>query len=179
MSEDDLLKIVRAQEDQIRFQILESVFFWDAHGTLLLTRTGSAERVSFTRQELQAIKPVIATHNHPSGTPYHPADPRYASHSFSLNDVKVACLTDLREVRVVSPKYRSSLRPSAGGWEESYFEAVLRPSFEQIMLQVRRELIAEVQARKVLASVAGIELPHLVWSRLAPKLGLQYARYED
>lgn len=179
MNEDDLLEIVRGQEDQIRFQLLESVFFWDAQGTLLLTRTGSAEQVSFTRQELQAIKPVIATHNHPSGTRYLPSDPRYASHSFSLNDVKVACLTSLREIRVVSPKYRYSLRPSVTGWDEGYFDATLRPYFEQVRIAVRREFIAQVQARKVLASVAGIELLHTVWSRLARQLGLQYTRYED
>lgn len=179
MSEEELLQLVRAKEDEIRFQPLETIFFWDEEGNVVLSRTGSADQVSFARTELTAINPVISTHNHPSGTKYPPNDPRYGSNSFSLSDVKSACLTKLQELRVVSPKYCYSLKPPAMGWDIDYFETVLRPEFDALFYAVRRELIAQVQARKVLPLVAGINLLHEVWTRLAAQLGLQYARYED
>ncbi len=179
MQEKKLLKLVRAKEDEIRFQALETIFFWDGKGNIVLSRTGSADQVSFTRQELTAINPVISTHNHPSGTKYPPSDPRYGSNSFSLSDVKSACLTKLRELRVVSPQYRYSLKPPQEGWDIDYFDTVLRPEFDALFYQTRREFIAQVQKRTVMPHVAGIILLHEVWTRLAARLGLQYARYED
>lgn len=179
MTEQELLQLVRAKEDEIRFQSLETIFFWDNQGNIVLSRTGTADQVSFTRAELTAIKVVISTHNHPSGIKYLPSDSRYGSNSFSLSDVKAACITKLQELRVVSPKYRYSLKPSASGWDLDYFEAILRPEFDALFVQVRRELIVQVQARKMMPHVAGINLLHEVWTRLAIKLGLQYIRYED
>lgn len=179
MNEQELLQLVRAKEDEIRFQPLETIFFWDEQGNIVLSRTGSADQVSFMRAELTAIQAVISTHNHPSGTKYSPRDPRYGSNSFSLSDVKAACITKLRELRVVSPKYRYSLKPPATGWDIDYFETVLCPEYNVTFYGVRREFIAQVQARKVMPHVAGINLLHEVWTRLAAKLGLQYARYED
>lgn len=179
MQEDKLLQIVRKQEDLIRFQRLESAFFWNAEGHVLLSRTGKAHQVVFTRQELKAINAVIATHNHPSGMNYAPHDPRYASNAFSLSDIKLACLTELQEVRVVTPKHRYSLKPASSGWDLAYFEGILRPEFEQTFLAVRRQLIEKVQARKILSAEAGMRLLHEVWTRVAQTLGLEYACYED
>ena len=179
MQEKKLLELVLAKEDEIRFQSLETIFFWDSQGQIVLSRTGSADQVSFRRDELTAINAVISTHNHPSGTKFPLHDPRYGSNSFSLSDVKSACLARLRELRVVSPKYRYSLKPPAAGWDNDFFDTVLRLGYDAIFYQVRRELIAQVQARKILSHEAGINLLHEVWSRLATKLGLQYARYED
>ncbi len=179
MNEQALLQLVRAKDDEIRCQPLETIFFWDEQGNIVLSRTGSADQVSFTRAELTAIQAVISTHNHPSGTKYSPRDPRYGSNSFSLSDVKAACITRLQELRVVSPKYRYSLKPPASGWDTNYFETILQPEFDVLFSQVRREFITQVQARKVMPQVAGINLLHEVWTRLAARLGLQYVRYED
>lgn len=178
MSEDDLLKIVRAQEDKIRPQRFESAFFWDRQGNLLLRKDGEPTSVRFSAAEITLVKGAIATHNHPLGWNYSASDPRRAGNSFSENDARSACYLSLSILRIVTPKFRYMMRPPLSGWDGDYWEKILGSQFQQLYAQAWDEFKAKVQARQMLSSVAGTTFQHEVWCRVAAVSGVRYEREE-
>ena len=178
MSEDDLLEIVRAQEDRIRSQRFESAYFWDRDGNLLLAKDGEPTTVKFTDEEVTLVKRAVSTHNHPQGWKYVERDPRRAGYSFSENDVQAACQASLFILRIVTPKFRYMIKPPLQGWDDDYWEKVLRPEYQLAYREVMVELKAQVQVRQILQTTAESLFRHLVWSRVTARLGLEYIREE-
>lgn len=178
MNEKKLLKLVRAKEDEIRAQRFESAFFWDRRGKLLLSKDGEPSRVKFTPEEIMLVKGAISTHNHPQGWKYSERDPRRAGYSFSANDVKAACHTELYILRIVTPQTRFMMKPPPQGWDAEYWEKIIRPTYQQIYRDVLVELKTKVQARHILQNAGEALFRHLIWTRVATRLGLTYRREE-
>ncbi|HEX4950539.1 MAG TPA: hypothetical protein VFZ34_27985 [Blastocatellia bacterium] len=176
MREEELLTIVRAQEDQIRAQQFEAAYFWDWQGTLLFRKEGEIKRITFSDEEIARMKGTVATHNHPHGWNFSASDPRRAGYGFSGKDVRLACLASLRLLRVVTPTLRYMIKPPPEGWDAAYWEQVIQPSYQRVIFEVRRELWAKVQARQILQARAEVQFRYLTWLRVAAELGLEYSQ---
>lgn len=134
--------------------------------------------VKFTDEEVVLVKGAASTHNHPQGWKYPERDPRRAGYLFSANDVKSACWASLSLLRVVTPQFRYMMKPPPQGWDDTYWEKVLQPEYQQVYQEVLVELKAQVQARQILLARAESVFRHLVWSRVTARLGLKYVREE-
>ena len=178
MSEDELLKIVRTQEDQIRMQRFESAYFWDWEGSLLLAKDGEPTTVKFSDAEIVLVQGSISTHNHPVGWNFSARDPRRAGYSFSEEDMKAACQSSLTILRIVTPKLRFMMKPPPQGWDINYWKLVLQPEYKVTFQVIQAGLKAKVQARQILQAEAETKFRDLVWSSVASKLNLTYLREE-
>ena len=111
-----LEETLRAKEEEIRYQKHESAFVYDLQGRLLLSKEGEQYEVSFTPEELTLMRGNVLTHNHPRGLEYPDSDPRSFGNSFSDDDIFLASVYELAEIRVVTPKQRFSMKPPERGW---------------------------------------------------------------
>jgi hypothetical protein len=66
-------------------------------GEILIDKNGSANKVSFTSEEVNKMKGVTLTHNHPNGS------------SFSPTDILLASSANMREIRAVSSSHIYSM----------------------------------------------------------------------
>lgn len=178
MNEQELLQLVRAKEDEIRAQRFESAYFWDSQGSLLLSKDGEVDRITFSEEEMTLMNGAAATHNHPHGWRYAARDPRRGGHSFSANDVQLACRHSLKLLRVVTPKFRYMMKPPPQGWDHHYWETMLLPTYSRWFDVVKSEWKAKVKARQILQAAAEPLFRHEVWVRVATELGIEYVREE-
>ncbi len=178
MNKKKLLQLVRAKEDEIRAQRFESAFFWDGHGTLVLSKEGEVDRITFSDEELALMTNTIATHNHPHGWRYAERDPRRGGYSFSAKDVQLACQHSLILLRVVTPKFRHMIKPPPQGWNQNYWETTLGPEYSRLYDKVKAKLKAKVNARQILQAEAESLFRHEVLVRVAKRLAIEYTREE-
>ena len=176
------IELVRAKEEEIKFNRFESAFAVDEAGNVVMDKAGEQFHVGFTPEEverLRAGRDVIFTHNHPRGWE-HPADsPLRGGSSFSDMDVRFACQTELAEMRVVTPRHRYFVRPSARGWSLDFWDAFVGTSYTLHEADVRRHFRLLVARRQVTAEEAGSETAHMVWTRVAAEWGLTYGREQE
>jgi hypothetical protein len=176
MTEQELLQLMRAKEDEIRAHHFESAYFWDAQGNLLLSKDGEVDRITFSDEEMALMNGAIATHNHPHGWRYGARDPRRGGHTFSAKDVQLACRHSLVLLRVVTPKFRYMMKPPPQGWDQRYWDTTLLPKYSWWFDIVKTELKAQVKARQILQNAAEPLFRHQVWGRVATELGIEYVR---
>lgn len=176
------IELVRAKEEEIKFNRFESAFAVDEGGSVVMNRAGEQFHVGFTQEEvdrLRAGRGVIFTHNHPRGWGYPADSPLRAGSSFSDTDVRFACQTELAEMRVVTPRHRYFLRPSARGWSLAYWDALLGPSHAHHEADVRRYFRLLIAKQQATAEEAGTETAHEIWTRVATERGLIYGREQE
>lgn len=176
------LRTIRAEEDRIRPQRFESAFAVDSVGTELVRKDGERSEVSFTRQEVSMMrggKAVVLTHNHPGGLDYTPDDPRYHGNSFSKSDVKMACLAQLSELRVVTPTRRYFLRPSVTGWSEAMWNSEIKAFFVKSEKAVDVELMRKVKDGIITLAEKDALTDHEIMLRVSSKFGMAYGYSED
>lgn len=102
---------IRADEDQIRTQRdHETAILYDVDGTEVWRKEGAATSVNFTPEEIADMRGRIMTHNHPRGWGFPPDNPQSAGSSFGTADWMFFMVSDLQEIRAISPKYRHILR---------------------------------------------------------------------
>lgn len=90
--------------------------------------------------------------------------------------MEFAATYGLAETRVVSPEWRYSMRPGAGGWAAPIYGRELRPVIERIDAEVSMELLQEIVARGSADFPLFRDYQHEVWRRVAAETGLQYKR---
>lgn len=167
-------RVLRATEQRIRTQPFESAYVYDTSGNLLLHKDGQQYSVGFTRAEVARMKGGVFTHNHPGGLQYPSSDPRSAGNSFSPDDINVAVLAELAEIRAVTPKRRFSMRPGPGApWPDAH---VIQAEYDRADREVsaRNWQLVRTGAR----TIAQAEAWHFdeVWTIVAKRLGLRYRK---
>ena len=118
--------------------------------------------MSFTAEELKLFPGNILTHNHPSGG------------SFSWEDIQIATLRQLAEIRAVGSQFAYSAKPARGGsWPEivKTFEA-----YETARSEVYWDTIDKVRSGRMTDDEANLTFWHTVWSRVSARMGFRYAR---
>lgn len=176
------IELVRAKEEEIKFNRFESAFAVDEAGSVVMDKAGEQFHVGFTPEEVERLRSsqgVIFTHNHPRGWE-HPADSSLRNgSSFSDMDVRFACQAELSEMRVVTPRRRYFVRPSVRGWNLDYWDALVGPSFARHEADVRRHFRLLIARRQATAEEAGSETAHMIWTRVAVEWGLTYGREQE
>ena len=167
---------IRREEETIRRQTFESAFAWDAQGHLVLSKDGQRDKVSFTTEELLRLENAIFTRNHPDGWNHPPSDPRSAGNSFSEIDVYFACINNLAEMRVITPKLRFTLKRPLSGWSAEVWANVVYPLHYEAQKRVILDFKAARRAETLSSEEADARFLHETWARVAAQLGLNYHR---
>lgn len=177
------IELVRAKEEEIKFNRFESAFAVDDTGRVLLDKAGARFRVEFGAEEildLQSGRGVIFTHNHPRGWDYPPEDARHSGSSFSDADIAFACETGVFEMRVVTPTSRLFMRPPPpAGWSRNYWEVILGPLCAKHVITVRHDLSQAVSRRQMTPEAASARHWHDIWMRVARDAGLVYGQEQE
>ncbi len=171
--------MIREQEDLIRRRDREWAFAWNGKGHLILEKEGERNNIEFDDEEVALINGATLTHNHPSGLLFAENDPRSFGHSFSEDDIRLACLAELVEVRAVTPKLRFSMKPPVLGWSLSLWEDTVEPRYSKYYGEVWQELMTTFSSGRITSAEADAGIMHETWSRVAEELSLTYHREED
>ena len=176
------IELVRAKEEEIKFNRFESAFAVDQTGRILLDKPGAQFQVDFGPEEIRTIRNgsrVIFTHNHPRGWDYPPEDARHAGTSFSDADIALACETQVSEMRVVTPTSKFFMRPPQRGWNQRYWEDTLRLLCVRHQLTVRHDFSQAVSQRQMTPEAASAQHWHEIWTRVARDAGLVYGQEQE
>jgi hypothetical protein len=157
-------RAVRTREEAIRHDAVESLYAFDVDGTAVFTKVGGRHDIALSLFEIARLQNTVLTHNHPS------------SLSLSLDDVRVAMLGDLFEVRAVTAHWRFILRRPDPGWDFQMFRRQLEPAYRRLEEEVLRELLLAINDGRMTEGEAQASHRHEVWIRLGAELGLQYWR---
>jgi len=153
-------KAAVAFENQVRTKPVEHGALFRSDGSLLQDRVGTVNRVTFSDDVLKAASGCLFTHNHPGGF------------TISNDDVLLAQIFGMSEVRVVTDKFRFMLRPD-GSWPS-------RPAIVSAYRSERRRADADahgaVDSGEVPFSCAQWEIEHRLLELVARKLHMHYDR---
>src|SRR5438876_12431967 len=117
--ESDFELALRVNEEAIRHAPVESLYAFDASGRLVLVKTGGPREIEATFLEVSRLRDTVLTHNHPGGK------------SFSLDDVQVAMIGDVAELRVVTADRRFRLQRPTEGWNLEFFKQSVVPAYQR------------------------------------------------
>jgi hypothetical protein len=164
-----------AAEEEIRLLRHEVLVGFDSGGHEILRSIGreGKHEVPVAPQDADRVRGTVLTHNHTRGWQYPSSDPRRAGNAPSPTDAVNAARLNLRELRVVTPGYRYSLRPGPRGWPlPEQISSVVAASFARVYQQLQ----ADVDEGKMQPAEASAQTWHIVWLDAAPRLGLIYER---
>ena len=147
-------------ENTIRNEKLEYGAAFNSQGNKLLEKVGEPDRVSYSVNDLAAMRGLVFTHNHPLDT------------SFSVQDVLLAAEAGMKELRAVGPRLRYSFAGLDGITDLGQLEADIR----RIIQQVNQQLSDAVKTTQLHIFDMNAYGSHLVWLRVAAELGLTYRR---
>lgn len=148
-------------------------------GEIVFDKSGGASHIRVSGgdlRRLQKARGVVFTHNHPQGWRFPVDDPRHEGSSFSLEDVNLACMAGLAEIRAITPTHRYSLRPGSEGWNEAYWHTVVWPMAQAQESAVRLDLQSAILRGQMTCEEAGATHYHALWSQVAHALGWEYAK---
>lgn len=149
-----------AFENKVRWEPVEYGAFFRSDGSLLLDRVGTAKCIRFSDDELKSANGCLFTHNHPLGF------------TLSIEDVLIAQIGQLSEVRVVTERFRFMLRPD-GSWPS-------RPAIVSAYRSERSRADADargsVDSGETPWSCAQWEVEHRLIELVARKLHMHYDR---
>jgi hypothetical protein len=161
---DPCERAVRAREDAIRHDDVESLCAFDVAGTTVFSKVGGCHDIDLSLLEIAHLQNALLTHNHPSGL------------SLSLDDVRVAMVGDLSEIRAVTANWRFILRRPDPGWDFQMFRRQVEPAHRRLEEEVLRELLLAINDGRMTEGQAQVAHRHEVWIRVGRELGLQYWR---
>lgn len=148
-----------AVEDGIRRDSLETGVLIGPDGTILVRRTGNPDHVHLTVGECRRAAGATFTHNHPAGS------------GPSLEDVRVAALYGMREMRVVTAAFRHGV-----GMLDYRQLAQLTQDFDQEWAGAMVAVRDDIKRALVNPYDFGSEIRHRTWERLSVRLGFDYWR---
>jgi hypothetical protein len=153
------------EEDLVNRKTEKAVVLAD-DGRVVFEKEGDESSVSFTPDELRLFEDKILTHNHPSGS------------SFSMADVNLATVWNLKGIRACGQYYRYYLNRPNNGWSREYWEKIIRPLAERYHNEVYQKFITAIRRGQITPEEANRRHWHEVWSRVAKETGLDYGREE-
>lgn len=161
-----LAQAIKETETQLIKRKTEKAVVFADDGTIVFEKAGGESSVSFTPDELRLFKNNILTHNHPRGS------------SFSMDDVALATIWNLKGIRACGSQHRYYLNRPASGWSREMWEKKIKPLAEKINNDVFQQFSELINKGKLTIEEANYRHWHEVWSRVAKEVGLDYGREE-
>jgi len=141
-------------EKSISKEAIEHGYVIDKDGNVILTKTGDANKIGFTKDEVKKMKDNILTHNHPG-----------EDISFSLEDVMIVSKAKLKEIRAVTPNgkiYKLSYELPEDMTEKQFELLAIR--YKNAMA---RDMSAEIKNGDITVNEANLTLWDRVWQKVA------------
>ena len=147
-------------EKSIADNINESSGCVDDNGTIILEKSGDANTVKFTRDEMIKIKGTSITHNHPGGS------------SFSPADIEFACSTRAKQIRVTSNSGRTFKLSMAGGgtFGPKMWSHTIRKVYDKTVIDVKAHYKNEIDNGNISFPLAETIYLNDVWKKVAEAL---------
>ena len=111
------------------------------------------------------MKDCVATHNHPGGLQFAENTWGRIGNSFSMEDIGLAIVSNLAEIRAVTPVYTFSLKRPANGWGVSYSE--FTKGYKRLEKSVIKEIGQLINANKLSVEVSTATYYHLLRKMIA------------
>ncbi|MDD5037129.1 MAG: phage minor head protein [Methylococcaceae bacterium] len=153
----DLLSILSVVESEIVLNAVEQTVVLNADGKVLLRKSGDANSVGFTPDELPLLADATVTHNHPVVS------------SFSPKDLQLLINHDLLELRAVDEKFLYTLERVVDSLSPSDKTALLQhiddleaAGWSDALAKLMRGEITEAELRE--------NLYHWIWSGMDSNL---------
>lgn len=173
----EITKKVVGIEDEIRKnKDFETAVVFDKYGNVIIDKRGDHKSVAFTDDEILRMKDAVFTHNHPKGWGFGEKDPQRNGNSFSGEDLDIAIRADLKEIRVVTPKYTFSMKRPEKGWGVSSEDFKLAFVSENFKLQ--NEFLRKIKKGDMEIQQAEATHFHILSKRLSEKFKWQYEQKE-
>jgi len=157
---------LRAKEDEIARLPHERIYILDRQGNVVFTKDGMVSQIGFTEADIRSIvaagPEIVATHNHPT-----------VGGSFSLDDIHFSILTNVSETRAVGRTYVHSMHRPEAGWPQ---RQVVDVEYSIANSAVESDFWQKIHAGQMTPEAAQAEHHHTVWTAVAERLGLNYAR---
>jgi NAD+--asparagine ADP-ribosyltransferase len=154
----EVTKIISNYEKNIKDQDFESCRAFDNDGNVILRKNGERDHVEFNISETAKLEGTRFTHNHPRGV------------SFSFKDIRFACMTEMKEIRVISRKrgdtFSLKLKDGSNLTRELWYSKI-QPAAEKYHSTVREEFTIEIDNGRMAIGDAEYKHLHEVWTRVA------------
>ena len=161
-------------ERWLRARRVESGYGFDpTTGKKVWERHTEGMEIALSSEDLAHLVGMIFTHNHPQGWLFPASDPRRLGTSFSPEDIHVAALARVAEIRAISPGYTFTMRAGGSGWPAP---DQVRPMFDLVKQGHVRQTTDAMRAGTIDPRAVIRDAPHAVWSELAPAMNLEYRR---
>lgn len=160
----ELQSQLNGYEEEIYALPTEHAHVFNAAGDLLMSKSGTNDRVSFSPAEQRLLVGATFTHNHPE------------QNSFSEGDIALASRYRMAEIRAVTDNNRFSMRPPAGHrtFSSQMWQNEIQPRVTWHQVQVGKELRAAQKAGTMTDDQAHDQYWHQIWTRVAADTGLRY-----
>lgn len=154
-------------EDDIKNQDFESCAAFDETGKMVFNKDGEKSRVGFNDAEEVLCEGTVFTHNHPIG------------HSFSDSDIKWACQSEMREMRVITKhgeKYHMRLK-SGRNFNWDMWLNLIGLAYQEANFRVREDFMNAMYNNEMTIQQCNDAHWHSVWSLVAENCSeLEYKR---
>lgn len=171
---DNIRKVVCETEETRRKLKHEELDVFDAKGNTVLHKKGGKSSVGCTQTDISMMKDCVATHNHPGGLQFAENTWGRIGNSFSMEDIGLAIVSNLAEIRAVTPVYTFSLKRPANGWGVSYSE--FTKGYKRLEKSVIKEIGQLINANKLSVEVSTATFYHLLTKRIAKIYGFDYSK---
>lgn len=187
------VQTLKAIEDKIAYDTVESAIAFDKTGKILFRKNGSESAVNFSSSELKQLEGAIVTHNHPirTGADTSGLDKNNPLHqqtynemvqagqdiglSFSAEDIALFSTYRLKEIRAVTPNYTYRMKPPTNGWDGLSWEKQILPLYEKHVKRLS-DLFQKGVKNKTIENPGeyAIKLNHMIWTAVAKETGMIY-----
>ena len=146
-------------EDDIKDQDFESCAAFNERGDMIFNKDGEKLRVGFNDDEKTMCKGTVFTHNHPIG------------HSFSDSDIKWACQSEMKEIRVITThgeKYHMRLK-SGENFNLNMWLNRIGIAFQEANFRVRKDFTSAMYNNEMTIQQCNDAHWHSVWGLVSEK----------
>lgn len=176
LNASQLQRIVNGHESKIRnLGYEQAVVISPATGRVIFAASGDKTSINLSNAQVKAMKGAVFTHNHPN-LGWNKSDPRSRGLGFSKDDLQVASVAQVSEMRAVSRGYNHSVKAPRSGWSEQYWEKKLSPVYDKNYQSVYSNSVREIILGQKSAAQVEADFHHEVMRRTSRELGLVYDR---
>jgi len=171
-----LQQIVDTEESKIRnLPYEQAVVISPATGRIMFAPSGDETSISLSNAQVRAMKGAVFTHNHPN-LGWDKSDPRSRGLGFSKDDLQVAAIAQLSEMRAVSRGYNHSVKAPQSGWNQKFWDTRLSPAYDKHYNSVYNDSVKDIILGKRSVATVEADFHHDVMNRTAKELKLEYTR---
>ena len=166
MDDSRLITRLEFRENVVRNLNYEKCYVFNEKGDIIFRKGGDESKILFTEQELSKIRYAkVFIHNHPVGT------------SFSTQDIQLAFILKIGEMRAIGQKYDYSIKISQR-WTDSDWDSFTK-EISKIDNDIKDVFDEHINEDLMTIEEANMDHWHTVWLKLSESYSsFNYKRIE-